>query len=71
MPMDFMPIRWGFMIRVKVIVGLMCFKYIKGVVSGRETRESEKTIQWWSSGEMGRVWNKACVLIDEQTWSCE
>lgn len=46
MPMDFMPIRWGFMIRVKVIAGLMCFKYIKGVVSGRETREPEKTIQW-------------------------
>lgn len=36
----------GFMIRVKVKAGLMCFKYIKGVVSGRETRESEKTIQW-------------------------
>lgn len=44
--MDFMPRRWGFMIRVNVITGLMCFKYIKGVVSGRATKESEKTMQW-------------------------
>lgn len=50
MPMDFLP-RWGFMLKVKMRSDLMCFKYIKVLLSGGKSRSQRRL---HSSGPVGR-----------------